>query len=204
MILQVTADTGQLMGHTDAQFFQERARADAGALQDARRTDGTRAKDDFLARLEGFRLTLPTRTDRRCAAVFQEHAVDFNVGQHGEIGTMADRFEKCLGRVPANPGLLIDLEVAAAFVVALIEVIDAGDAALFGGAAERIENRPGQSLALDPPFPGGAVKLRVAGKMIFAFLEQRQHIVPTPAGIAIGRPTVVVAGLAAHVDHAVD
>ncbi len=73
---------------------------------------------------------------------FQQHAVDFDVGQHRQIGTVADWFEKRLGRVPADPGFLVDLEIAAAFVVALIEVIDAGDAALLGRRAEGVEDRP--------------------------------------------------------------
>ena len=130
------------MGDADSQPFQQRARADAGALQDAGRTDGAGTQDDLLARLEGSRLTLPACADRRGAAIVQQHAVDFDTGQYGEIGALANGFEKGLGRVPADAGLLVDLEIAATFVVALVEVIDAGDAALLGGAAKRIENRP--------------------------------------------------------------
>ena len=48
------------------------------------------------------------------------------------------------------------------------------------------------------------VVLTGAGEVVFAGLEQRQHIVPRPARIAFARPTIVVACLAAHVDHAVD
>ena len=204
VILQVAADAGQFMRDADAQPLQEWARADPGTLQDARRADRTGAQDDFLASLEGPGLALPASDDRCSAAIVQQHAVDFDAGQHGQVGAMADGLEKRLGRVPADPGLLIDLKVAAAFVVALVEVIDAGDAALLGGAAEGIENRPRQALAFDPPLAGTTVKRRVAGKVAFAFLEQRQDVLPAPARIALGSPAVVVARLAAHVDHAVD
>ncbi|MNV79421.1 hypothetical protein D3C71_1729740 [compost metagenome] len=39
---------------------------------------------------------------------------------------------------------------------------------------------------------------------ILALFEERQHVIPAPAGTAHLSPEVVVAGLAAHVDHAVD
>ncbi|MOA10443.1 hypothetical protein D3C78_1303320 [compost metagenome] len=204
MILQIAADTGQFMGDANAQPFQQWTRADAGALQDAWRPDRTGTEDDFLARLEGLHLALPAGADGRGAAIVQPHAVDFDPGQHSEIGALANRFEKRLGRVPADAGLLIDLEIAATFVVALVEVIDAGDAALFGGTAEGVENRPRQALAFDSPFTRVAVKFGGAGEVVFTLLEQRQHVLPAPAGVAVGGPAVVVTGLAAHVDHAVD
>ncbi|MCY1372652.1 hypothetical protein D9M69_598740 [compost metagenome] len=48
------------------------------------------------------------------------------------------------------------------------------------------------------------MKLGGAGKVIFTLLEQWQYVSPAPARIAVGGPAVVIAGLAAHVDHAVD
>ena len=138
------------------------------------------------------------------AAVLQQHTVDLHLGQHGQVRPLADRLEKCLGRIPAYPGLLIDLKVAAAFVIALVEVADVGNAALRRGVAKRIQDRPRQSLLFYPPFAAIAVEFRAAGKMVFALLEQRQHVFPGPAGVACRRPAVIVLGLAAHVDHAVD
>ena len=98
---------------------------------------------------------------------------------------------------------MIDLEIAAAFVVALVEVADALDTTLLRGIAKRVEDRPVQALLFNPPLTAVTVEFRGAGKMVFALLEKWQHIFPGPAGIVLG-PAVVVPGLAAHVDHAVD
>src|SRR3546814_17960891 len=40
--------------------------------------------------------------------------------------------------------------------------------------------------------------------MLFDMLENRQYVVPAPAGIALRRPGVVVGRLTAHINHAVD
>jgi len=117
---------------------------------------------------------------------------------------LADRLEKRLGRVPAHAGFLVDLEVTAAFVIALVEVIDSGDAALRCRLTKCIQDRPRQALLLDPPFTAVAVEFRATGKVVFALLEQWQHIFPGPARVTLRRPAVVILGLAAHVDHAVD
>lgn len=61
-----------------------------------------------------------------------------------------------------------------------------------------------QALLFNPPLAAVAVKFRTAGKMVFALLEQWQDVFPAPAGIAFCGPTVVVPGLATHIDHAVD
>ena len=70
--------------------------------------------------------------------------------------------------------------------------------------AEGIEDFPGQPLLLHPPFAAAVVDGAVAGEVVLHAEEQRQQVVPAPAGVALGGPAVVVAGLAAHVDHAVD
>jgi hypothetical protein len=50
MILQVAADAGQVMQQRDAPVLQQIGRADAGALQDARRADGAGGEQGFDAR----------------------------------------------------------------------------------------------------------------------------------------------------------
>ena len=142
MILQVATDAIELMDQVDAQALEQGGRADAGALENAGRADGAGAEDDFPARSEGAGLALPARGDLAGPAVLQEHAVDIDSRQHRQVRPLGDRSEKCLGGVPAHAGLLVDLEIAAAFVVALVEVVDVGDAGLFGGAAKGVENRP--------------------------------------------------------------
>ena len=105
------------------------------------------------------------------------------------------------------------MEVAAAFVVAVVEVVDLGDAGLGGGVAESVEDLPLDARLLDAPLaaPGmdlvegaGLEGVRLERPLVLVFLEVGQHVVPGPAGIAHLPPQIVVARLAAHVDHAVD
>ncbi len=108
-------------------------------------------------------------------------------------------------RVPAPAAPLVHVEVAAALVVAAVEVVGLRDARLRRRLAEGVEDVPAQTLVLHAPLPALAVHL-VGGDcgLILRLLEIGQHVVPAPARIAELAPVVVVARLAAHVDHAVD
>ena len=104
-------------------------------------------------------LARQARQHRPRPALLQQHPLDLDTGQHLEIGALADGFEKGLGGIPAHAIALIDLEVAAAFVVTGVEVFHRRDAGFASGGAKGIEQRPVQALPLDPPFAPGAVKL---------------------------------------------
>ena len=131
-------------------------------------------------------------------------AQGLGVGQDPQVRALQDRAQEGLGRGPAHAALLVDLEVAAALVVAAVEVIGLGDAGLGRRVAEGVEDLPG-----DPQGPRPAIRrrrhaLRRPAVEVLRAPEVRQDIVPAPAGVAELAPEVVVAGLAAHVDHAVD
>jgi hypothetical protein len=101
VVLQVAADAWQFVPHLDTERLEHAGRADPRALQNSRRAHGAGAQHDFLACLPAHRLAVLTRDPLGGAAVFQQHTVDFDVGQHGEVGPLADRLEKRLGRVRA-------------------------------------------------------------------------------------------------------
>ncbi len=61
-----------------------------------------------------------------------------------------------------------------------------------------------QTLPVDAPFAARAVRLVRAMDEILVLPEKRQHIIPAPTLVAELSPLVVVARLAAHIDHAVD
>ncbi|MCY1434916.1 hypothetical protein D9M71_509930 [compost metagenome] len=147
---------------------------------------------------------MPAGTYLGSTAVFQHYLVNQHIGQHGQVGTFEDRAQKGLGRVPANPGTLVDLKVSTALIITTVEISDAFNSALGGRCTESIEDRPRITLLFDPPLAFIAVCITGAAEMVFAGLEQRQHVFPGPAGVALLRPAVVVASLATHIDHAVD
>src|SRR3990167_10258667 len=141
-------------------------------------------------------------------------------GPHLEIGApIAGGAQKGLGCVPAPAFLLVDLEIAHAFVAAAVEVVGGWNACLLRGMGESVEHVPAQALLFHAPFAraaGGVVAMQafevfacafglVEAPMVLMATEGGQHLVPAPGIVAreLG-PLVVVARLAAHVDHAVD
>ena len=111
---------------------------------------------------------------------------------------------KAFAVVQRMPSALVDLEVAGTLVVAVVEVVAAGNADLLGGVAKRLEDVPAQALPRDLPLAAGAVQVGVAAEAVLGAAEVGKHVLPAPAGIAELAPVVVVGRLAAHVDHAVD
>jgi hypothetical protein len=75
-----------------------------------------------------------------------------------QVGTLEHRFEKGARCRPAPPALLIDVEQAAALVVAGVEIGNALDARLLCCRAERIEDVPAHARALDAQFAADRVR----------------------------------------------
>ena len=137
--------------------------------------------------------------------------------------------QKGFGRVPAPTSFLVDLKVAHALVVAAVEVFCSGNAGLHGSLRKGIQHVPAQALFIDPPLAAGIVvaqqvavqatvflhqrrrhaarAVRCAGTLVVVFVQHEvgQAVLPAPGCVTYQlTPVVVVAGLAAHVDHAVD
>ena len=152
------------------------------------------------------------------ANAVEDDAVDVGAGPDLQVRARECRLQEGLGRVPADAGALVDVEVADAFVVAAVEVVAARQAGLDGGGEKGVEDRPVQALLLDAPFaalalagriePGRGVERVGALVEVLVLEEVRQALAPAPArvgAVAVAdAPAVVVARLPAHVDHAVD
>ena len=106
--------------------------------------------------------------------------------------------------VEAEAGFLGHLEIGRAEIVAVVKILDLRHAEFLGRLADRVEDRPGQALLLDAQFAVLAVERAIEGVMVLRSTKQRQDVVPTPADIAELAPAVIVGGLTAHIDHAVD
>ena len=144
------------------------------------------------------------RFDADRPAPVQAQAGRLSLGDHGQVGPVLNRAQEGLRGVPAHAAFLVDVEVAAALVVAAIEIPGLGDAGLGRGLLKGVEDLPFEAHVLDPPLAARAMQVVGALVEVLGAGEQRQHLVPAPARIAELAPTVVVARLAAHVDHAVD
>src|SRR3546814_9749845 len=89
-----------------------------------------------------------------------------------------------LGARPAQAAPLVHLEIAAALVVAAVEVLGLRDAALGRRCAKGIEDLPRQALRLDAPLAAAAVAFVAALVVVLRALEVGQDLVPAPAGVA--------------------
>ena len=99
---------------------------------------------------------------------------------------------------------MIDLKIAATFIIAAIEVVRLWDAYLGRRLAKSGQNFPIDTRFLNSPFAICTVHVIAAGKMVFSYAEIGQNVVPGPAHVAHLPPLIIVPGLSAHVDHAVD
>ena len=115
----------------------------------------------------------------------------------------------CAGQVgprarPAPRAVDRGLVVADAFLVGAVEVGIVGNARLDGGVVHRLGERRLPGMVGDLERPAGAVELVAAADIVLGLLEVGQHRIVVPALAAALAPFVVVGGVAAHVDHAVD
>ena len=181
MVLQIAPDARPVEHGFDPERRQPFRRPDAGAVQHLDRSDRAGAQDHFAfgARLDHFAALHEAHADG--AAVLDDQAVDQHVLFQPQIGAVQYRLQEAARRRPAAAALLVDVEIADALIVAGVEIGDAPDTHLFGGVADRVEDRPGQPRRLDPPAAAGAVVLALAQKMILQPAERGQHVVVAPA-----------------------
>ena len=145
-------------------------------------------------------------TLRRADVVVHQDRDGLGAGVDGEVGPARDRVQERIRHRPAPAASLVDVEVRAAGVVAAVELLDRGDAGLGGGGLPGVEDLPAHPRAFDADLTVGAVPLVGAAEVVLQLLVDGQCL-PTPAPPVVAgglRPQVVVAGLAAHVDHGVD
>src|SRR5687768_13208751 len=169
-----------------------------------RRADGAGAQDHLAAGAGDLIGAVDLRLHTIGAAVLYQHALGLRARYDAQVAATADRLQECLGGVDADAAALRDVEIGDAVIVAAIEVGDARHAGLDRRVTDGVEDRPVQALAVNAPFAARAVRLVRAVHIILVLAEERQHVVPAPALVAELAPLVIVARLAAHVDHAVD
>ena len=204
MVLQIAPDALLVEHDIDAERRQPVGRSDAGPVQHLRRSDRSRAQNDFALGAGLDHLAALHEAHADGAAVLDDQPVDQHVLFQPQIAAVQHRLEEAARRRPAPAALLVDVEIAGAFIVAGVEIGNALDAHFLGGVADRVENVPGQPRRLDAPAAAGAVMFALAEEMILQPLEQRQHVVIAPAGEAELAPVIVIGGLSAHRDHGVD
>ena len=211
MVLQVFANAWQVYQGRDAMLLQQRCGANARELQQLRCGHCASAQDHSVLGTGVYMLFAVPNFYAAAAllAIGQGLHQQFghvSRGPHFKVGTcITGGSQKCFSGVPAPAVFLVHLEVAHTLVGAAVEVIGGGNAGLYRGLGKRVQDVPAQALLFNAPFAAGAVQSICAFVMVFMQLKVGQAVFPAPTSVArdLG-PVVVVAGLAAHVNHAVD
>ena len=117
-----------------------------------------------------------------------------HMGLEPQVRPVQCRLEEAACRRPAPAALLVDMEIADAFVVAGVEVGNLPDSHFLRGFADGIEDGPGQPRRLDAPASARTMVLALAEEMILQSPKHRQHVVIGPAFQAELAPVIVVGG----------
>ena len=203
VVLEVAADLGLVDQHVDPVAAELVARADAGEHQQLRRLVGAGAEDDLLRRLQRGRRAVDDGLDARCARAVEQHAGHERHRDQRQVRARQRGVEVGHRGRAAHAVALRHLVAADAVLLAGVEVLDLAEPGRRGGVDEGVRERVHGVRVRDGQRPAGAVELRRAALVVLGALEVGQHVVPAPARVAEVAPLVVVAAVAADVDHRV-
>jgi hypothetical protein len=205
MVLQVAAHAGAVGQHLYAVLAQMFGLADPRGHQQMRRADGPRA-DDHLGMggdaLFGTRGVAPGHADR--ARAVEHDPAGRGTREDPEIPAPPRGLEKRDRRRTAPPVLRGQLEISDAVLRSTVVIGVERIARFLRGGDPRVAYGPLQAHVRHVQRALIAVIRVRAALLPLGPLEQRQHLVPAPAGIAHLRPAVVILRLPAHVEQPVE
>jgi hypothetical protein len=204
VILQVLPDAGQIGDDIDAEFAQVIGLADARQHERLGRVDRAAAQNDFRIGISLLRLFFLHIFNADGLAAFKEDARGQRFDFHRQIGTAERRHEVALGRAAALTVLDRVLVRADAFLLRAVEVVRIRMAGLLACFDEGIEKHIGAAPVGNAERPVAAMERVIAVLIAFRAAEIGQHIGEAPALKAHLTPHVIVARMAANIDHAVD
>ena len=203
MVLKVLPNAGQIVQRVDPHAAQKVTLPDPRQLKDLGRIDRPRRKQHFALGLGAHRAALMGETHAGHTLAVQDQPIGMRMGDHPQVGALHRRAQETARRVPTHAALLVHLEKARTFVVAIVEIGPRLDPELPRAVLHGLQNVPPQALLADLPLAPRAVHLAAARMVILGFQEIGQHVIPAPPGIAQLPPMVIVRRLPAHVNHAV-
>ena len=205
MVLQIGADGRAILHHLDSGGLQQGRRPDAGKLKQLRRIDGATGEHDLASAERRFPPPGLDIVDADRLTALEENSGCLRHDLQAQIGPSHGRPQ--IGRgarfAPALAGG--DLIEAHAFLCRAVEIVIVREPRLPGRlnihVAKRVDLASG--IADVKRAADGAIGVGPT-LVVLGFLEIGQHVLPSPAGIALRRPVVEVFGLAANEDHGVD
>ncbi len=204
VILQVAADARQSVLDGNAMALQLLRRADARQQQELRRLEGAGREDDGAAGGDGLFGAAAAADDAGGAPARQRHPQGARAGGDLEVGPLA-QVGRQIGarRAPALALLLRHLIEADALLGRTVEITVARQLQLVAGFEKGVVDRVGADEIGDIERAVAAVQRAAEALVALRALEVGEHVGERPAGGAERRPVVVVAGVAADVDHGI-
>ena len=207
MILEVPADTAQRVVYRDAGAAQMIGVADTGKLQDVGGADGTGGQNDLARGIRLFRDPAARERDTGRARSIEQHAMHQRVRHDLQIGPFHRGPQiRSRGAGPKAPAacLLHPADMVAKPRRKIVHILPVGPSHLRARLHRRLTQhrlvaRAGGEQRAALGMNGGGRPFPVLG-----LAEVGKDIVPGPAAITQLRPVVVILGLAANIDHAVD
>jgi len=209
VILQVFTDARQIVHHGNVELLQQIRRADTGALQDLRRSDGTRAEQHFAARMHLLRRiagTVQILHAHRPLAV-EQNAIGGGMGDDGQVGALLRGIKIAARGARATPFRRHKaIHRAKALLLIAVEILSARIARLHA----RFDHRGKQRVVAR--FAGGDADRAFAAMVVvradiacFRLAVVRQAVEIGPAlQPRLLRPVIKIHRVAAHIAHAVD
>ena len=201
VIGQVLADRGLVEQQLDFAHRQVFGGSDAGEHEQLRRVVGAAAEDHLALGAQLLGLPELAGFDADRLGALEQHAAHVHVGHHGEVRPLGGRVQVGDGGARAHAAALGHLVHADAVLLVPVEVVVARHASLLAGVDEGVRDAVVRALLADRQRAAGPVPLRRAALVVLGLDEVGQQVGGAPAGDA---PVVVVAAVAADVDHRVD
>ena len=201
MVREILTDRGLVQQHLDLARHQVFRGTYAREHQQLRRVVGAAAQHHLALGAQLLHLAEPAglHTDR--TRPLEQHPLDEHVGHHGQVGALHRGMQVGDGGARTETAALGDLVHTDAVLGIAIEVLVARQTGLLPRVDEGMRDQVVRALFAHRQRTAHPVPLRSAALVVLRLEEVRQQIRPRPAG---NTPVVVVAVVAADVDHRVD
>ncbi|MDR8730798.1 hypothetical protein FEQ04_05139 [Burkholderia pseudomultivorans] len=203
MVDQVRADVRRILHDRDPVPTQLLGRTDARTHQQLRRIERACRQNHFRARAERLDAAVARHRDADRALAVEADAQHRRIGDHVQVRPVA-AVDVGPRDAAARAVPMRDLVEADAFLRRAVEVVVERVAGRMRGLDESFGERIAKAQIRYRERPVRAVPRIGAALVAFRAAEIRQHVLPAPAGRAELRPLVVVARMAARIDHRVD
>ena len=138
------------------------------------------------------------------ATVLDQHAGRLRPGDDGEVRPRRRGMQIGRGRAAALAFFLRHLEKAASELRGAVEIRIERNSRLLRRLDEDVAQRIGVGPLGNVERPVAPMEIVAKALVVLRLLEERQHVLITPASIAELAPAIVIRRIAAHIDHGVD